>query len=206
MLTTPEPTNPHNLNQRAVDHIIGLLNKIFQAYAWMFWPSKEDKDNMTDEWYRCREVAMPAFLHYFNTSLMASVEQIKKRAIDYLQPFDDVLINKINLSSSEVMRVVDDIFNLQQEKLDELYTLKERERELRLGLLERAKAEDWDINRLKQETKSSEYADFIPMFLSKMDMLFSIEKATLIGESSETCRIDSFLSNFSIQRSGICCI
>jgi hypothetical protein len=199
MLTTSEPTNSYNLNAQAIDKIIELLNKIFQSYALMFWPSKEDKDNLTDEWYRCREVAVPAFLHYFNTSLMASVEQIKKRAIDYVKPFDDVLLDKINLFSSEVMRIVDDICNIQQKKLDELYVLAEREKEIRLGLLERAKVEGWDISRLRQETANSEYADFLPIFFNKMDTAFSIEKSILTGESN---KINNSLSNLSIKRTG----
>jgi hypothetical protein len=199
MLTTPEPSNPQNLSAQAIDKIFGLLNKIFQAYEWMFWPSKKDKDRLTDEWYRCREVAMPVFLHYFNSSLLATVEQIKQRVIDYVQPFDNVLIAEIGLSSSEVIEIIDNIAAIQQKKLDELYDLAEREREIRQGLLEQAQAEDWDLTRLKQETASSEYADLLPMFISKMDTRFSIEKSLLVGEEQ---KVDDFLVMFSSKRTG----
>lgn len=100
MLTTPEPINPQNLDKQTVEKLTSLLNDIFYAYEWMFWPSKEDKGNLTQEWHRCREVAMPAFLHFFNTSLIASVEQIRNRITEYIQPFDCVLIEELGLSSS----------------------------------------------------------------------------------------------------------
>ncbi len=197
MLTTPEPVNPRNLDERAVKQLIALLNNIFDAYAWMFWPSKEEKDNLTQEWYRCREVAMPTFLHYFNTSLIASVEQIKQRVIEYIQPFDDVLNEELGLSSFETIRIVDRISNLQQAKLDELYELAEKERKLRLGILDRAQVEGWDIKKLRQETHDSEYAEFIPVFLKKMDMLFSFNKSS-IAEKADT--LSTFFTNFSIKR------
>jgi hypothetical protein len=201
MLTTPEPIVPKNLDKRRVGRLVNLLNDIFYAYGWMFWPSKEDKDNLTPEWYRCREVAMPTFTHYFNTSLIASVEQIKKRIIEYLQPFDDVLGEEIGLSSLEVIEIVDSISKLQQSKLDEIYNLTDKEKDLRLELLKRAKAEDWDRDRLSQETQSSEYADFVPIYFDKIDTLFSFSKSDLITKADVT---EKFFSNFSIRRkSGI---
>lgn len=102
-------------------------------------------------------------------------------------------------SSSEIIKITDRISNLQQAKLDELYNLAEKERTLRLKLLERTKVEGWDMNKLKQETHDSEYAEFIPMFFKKMEMLFYIDKSSLIEEADIS---NKFFTNFSIKRNG----
>jgi hypothetical protein len=199
MLTTLEPANPRNFDKRAVKKITTLLNDIYEAYGWMFWPSEEEVDNLTQEWYRCREVAMPAFLHYFNNPLLASVEQIKQRVIEDIQPFDDVLRENLGLSSLEVIKIVDSISNLLQTKLDEYYDLAKIERKLRLGLLECAEAEGWDKSRLEKEANSSGYNEFLTVLFNKMNMLFSFNQTDLV---EETDMVNKFFSSFSIRRNG----
>ena len=64
MLTSPEPGEPKKFAERTFERAQELLNKIFLAYAWAYFA--EPGEVVTEEWIRVREVAMPAFLHYFN--------------------------------------------------------------------------------------------------------------------------------------------
>jgi len=82
MLATPEPENPRPLTKEKWKRVKELLEEIFGLYAFMFWPSEDETP--TDEWREVREVAMPAFLHYFNNALLASKEQIEDRVSKHL--------------------------------------------------------------------------------------------------------------------------
>ena len=197
MQQAEEPSAPQTLDEKSTSKLITSLNEIFQLYALIFWPSEEEKDDLSEEWHRCREVAMPVFLHYFNTSLMASVEQVINRINEGLLRFDQEITNHIGLSISSCLDICNVIAQLQQNKLDQLYLDTEKERELRLGLLDAAAAEGWSEQRLKEETTKSEYSSFIPKFLEQMNNLFSFKTDELDHSQEE---IEKFLTCFSLKR------
>src|SRR5437016_6753522 len=70
MLSSPEPENPRLFTKANWERAKQLLEEIFGLYAFMFWPT--DDQAPTNEWRDVREVAMPAFLHYFNNALLAA--------------------------------------------------------------------------------------------------------------------------------------
>ena len=76
MLSTNEPEKPDQFGKEEWEKAENFLNEIFSTYARMFWPKPEEVDSLTESWKQAREIAMPAFLHYFNTGLLASVEQV----------------------------------------------------------------------------------------------------------------------------------
>lgn len=194
---TDEPSEPKVLDEKSTSLLISYLNDIFQLYAFMFWPTVEEKDHLTDEWHRCREVAMPAFLHYFNTSLMASVEQVTNRIKESLLRFDEEISKDIGLSVSDYLDICNTTAQVQQNKLDQLYVDADKERGLRLGLLDRAEAEGWSEEQLREETAKSEYSSFIPKFLEQMNNLFSFRVEELDRSQEE---LEIFLKNFSLVR------
>lgn len=194
---TEEPSEPKTLDEESTAKLIYSLNEIFQHYAFIFWPTEEEEDHLTEEWHRCREVAMPAFLHYFNTSLMASVEQITARVNDGLLRFDEEISKDVGLSISTCLDISDAIAHLQQIKLDQLYLDAEKEKKLRLGLLDRADHEGWSLERLREETANSEYSGFITGFLEQMNNLFSFRIDDLKFNQEE---IKKFLDVFSLSR------
>ncbi|WP_369857677.1 hypothetical protein [Candidatus Thalassolituus haligoni] len=197
MQQTEEPCEPQTLDEKSTSKLIDSLNEVFQLYALIFWPSEEEKDDLSEEWHRCREVAMPAFLHYFNTSLMASVEQVANRINEGLLRFDQDITDHIGLSISSCLDICNLIAKLQQNKLDQLYLDAEKEKELRLGLLDAAASEGWSEQRLKEETAKSEYSSFIPRFLEHMNNLFSFKTDELDHSQEE---IEKFLTYFSLKR------
>lgn len=197
MQQTEEPSGLQALDEKFTSQLISSLNEIFQIYALIFWPTEKEKDDLSEEWHRCREVAMPAFLHYFNTSLMASVEQVTNRINEGLLRFNEEIANHVGLSISSCLDICNAIANLQQNKLDQLYLDAEKERELRLGLLDAAASEEWSEERLKEETANSEYSIFIPKFLEQMNNLFSFKSDELDHSQEE---IEKFLIFFSLKR------
>ena len=64
LATDPEPVC-EPIDARRWKDIQETLNEVFQEYALVFFPKK--RELITKEWQRAREVAMPAFLEYFNT-------------------------------------------------------------------------------------------------------------------------------------------
>lgn len=197
MQQTEEPSEPQTLDEKSTSKLIDNLNEVFQLYALIFWPSEEEKDDLSEEWHRCREVAMPAFLHYFNTSLMASVEQVANRINEGLLRFDQEITDHIGLSISSCLDICNVIAQLQQNKLDQLYLDAKKEKELRLGLLHAAANEGWSEQRLREETAKSEYSSFIPRFFDQMNNLFSFKPDELDYNQEE---IERFLRYFSLKR------
>jgi len=118
MLSSNEPEKPNQFGKEDWEKAERLLNEIFTSYAWMFWPKPKEIDSLTESWKQVREVAMPAFLHYFNSGLLASVEQIRDRIKRYLCPFDDEIKVHFNISASETLKISDYIMGDLQSSLD----------------------------------------------------------------------------------------
>ena len=142
---------------------------------------------------------MPAFLHYFNTSLMASIEQVVNRITDDLVPFDSSVAKGIGFSIETSLKIADTIARHQQQNLDNLYSSAEREKELRFGLLDKAQREAWSLEQLRRETSNSEYGEFIIGFLKQIDELLVFDSGELLVSQNE---IDCFIDTFSLKRDG----
>jgi hypothetical protein len=103
MLTSPAPCEPKKFAERTFAHAQELLNHIFSAYAWAYFA--EPGEVVTKEWVRVREVAMPAFLQYFNQGLLATTDQVEQRIQRYLSPFDAQLLAELGLSASRTVEI-----------------------------------------------------------------------------------------------------
>jgi SEC-C motif len=121
VLTTPEPRRSSALTdsqwQRAFEH----LKAIYGAYALMYWPSDEEKDLVkTEQWYKPRSVAMPAFLNYFSQGSMASIEQVVDRIRATLVPFDMEIADRTGVSATDVVEITKWLSADVQGRLDKL--------------------------------------------------------------------------------------
>lgn len=199
MLSTRDPIKGNRLDKKTVEKIIKLLNSIFDVYGLMYFQFDEDKKELGKEWDRYTKVSMPAFLHYFNTSIIASVEQIKKRIQLYITPLDNLVEAILGLSSEKMLEFTSAIANIQQEKLNALIELSEKEGKLRHSLLEKAELEGWTIERLREETSRSEYGSLVPIFLERIDSLFEVEISNFPTTTDKTL-LAKYINIFSIQR------
>lgn len=105
LLATEEPAEPKEFGFAEWDECVTLLNNAFGIYEELFLP--DHPGEQTEDWWRAREVAGPVFMHYFNTSLIANVEQIKARVQDYCVPFDAELVRAISISASDSLAIMD---------------------------------------------------------------------------------------------------
>jgi hypothetical protein len=200
MLTTPEPTNPKDFGEQEWQDSIELFNAIYTTYARMFWPKEEELPNLTDEWTRVREVVMPTFLHYFNTGVLASIEQVSERIRQYFVPFDADLKRDFGISASEALDVADWIAKYLQRSADELVDFATAEKEARLALLDRAAAEGWDLDRLRMETQNSDYGSIFADLSQRLQSFFKVPRSALLEQFGE--RITNSYWNLYVAKRG----
>ncbi len=155
MSSTPEPSEPQEFGAPQFDRASVLLNKIFSAYAYMFFP--EPGETVTEKWRQDREVAMPAFLAYLNQGFLASTEQVEERIRRYISPFDDRLRAEIGFNATQALTVCRWIADKQQRSLNSLIEKARLEKDARLDLIKRAKREGWNIERLREEAQDPAY-------------------------------------------------
>lgn len=174
MLSTPEPEEPKPFGESEWKTAVTLLEEIFSAYSWMFWPKPEEIPTLTDEWRRAREVAMPAFLHYFNTALLASVEQISDRIRQYLSPFDNTLEQLMGVSASDALNITSWVSHSIQKQSDDLLQAAHKTEEHRLALTDRATAESWSEERFWQESRKGEVLRDVERMVTGLQNIFKI--------------------------------
>jgi hypothetical protein len=162
MLTTPEPATPKAFGDEEWKRAVDLLNRIFNAYGNMFFPSVDD--TITDAWLKVRQVAMPAFLHYFNSALPARTDQVVERIRLYIVPFDNELLNHFGITSQQTIEICEWMTDGLQCQVARLGDTAKREQTARLTLLDQARNGGWDIDRLKDETRNSPYPDIAREF------------------------------------------
>ncbi|MDO7846281.1 SEC-C domain-containing protein [Hymenobacter sp. M29] len=105
LLATEEPAEPRDFGFAEWSECVTLLNSAFGIYEGLFLPDQPGEQS--EDWWRAREVAGPVFMHYFNTSLIANIEQIKERIRAYCTPFDTQLVQAIGISASDSLAIMD---------------------------------------------------------------------------------------------------
>lgn len=175
MLTTPEPEQPKTFEDGVWKKVKQLLEDIFNYYAFMFWPTSKELSNVNAQWTKVRQVAMPAFLDYFNTALLASKEQIADRVINYLSPFDDYLRSAVGLSASDTLNITNWIGQSIQGQFDGLVDATDKVQKERLDLINRAALEGWNESKFWREARKREAAHhYTENFQRGIENLFKV--------------------------------
>lgn len=198
MLSTPIPGESHSLTEEEWRQVKTLLDRLFHAYMGLYWPSKEQIGALSDEWRRSREVSMMAFLHFFNTGLLASVEQITDRIRRYLAPFDDELKKTLGLSATDALEISKWISNTLQRDLDNLQKAAIEENAARQTMLARAKLEKWSLAKLKEVAADPAYFDKASKMLHGIQGIGRVSIVEVRRTYPDTT--SAFLSIFSIER------
>jgi hypothetical protein len=198
MLSTPTPGKPHSMTKEEWREVKILLDRLFQAYMRLYWPSKEQLGALSDEWRQSREVSMMAFLHFFNTGLLASVEQIANRVERYLAPFDDELKKALGLSATDALAISRWISNTLQRDLDKLQEAAIEEKAARQTMLEAAKLEKWSLAKLKETAADPAYLEKASKMLGGLQDLARVLLVEMRKAFPDTT--SAFLTTFSIAR------
>ncbi len=198
LLSGEEPEQPIDFGEDKWKQAKSILDRLFSAYMLLYMPTKEELGALAPEWHRVREVSMLAFLHYFNTGLMASVQQIIERIKIYLVPFDTELASILGITVSQALAICQWVSDKLQKSLDDLQVAARTEREQRLQLLDKAKAEKWSLNALKQAAQDPAYAEKAERLFSGIQALGLVSLSDL--ESAFPGIAGTFWRQFSVQR------
>ena len=151
LLSTPEPVGSRSFAQADWDACVELLNEIFLSYNELYFKSAADAGVPEDRWRTVGQVAMGAFLHYFNSGLLASTDQLEQRVRTYLVPFDTEIRAGFGVSVSEALDVVGHIGASAQDSLDKVVTAKHRIDEVRTEVLGRTRPGESTVEQIRAE-------------------------------------------------------
>lgn len=110
--------NPEKWNQ-----IVVLLNEIEEEYQKLFFPEKPE--DITEEWRRVRQVAMPSFLSYFNQGALNYEEQVINWVRDLFTLLDNVVENATGLKTGDFIEFYENLDRLHQRNFQAHTTKKE---------------------------------------------------------------------------------
>jgi hypothetical protein len=175
-----------------------LLNDAFQAYLPLYFPSAEEAGSLTKEWHKVREVAMLAFLHFHNTGLIASGEQVASRIRRYLTPFDDEISRTMGISATQGLEICEWISDRLQKGSNDLSIMYEEEKTARLALLDQAKTKDWSLKDIRDRADTSGYLSVAKKLVTALDNLGKIECSELQAAFPDVG--EQFWNLFSIGR------
>ncbi len=172
LLSTPEPDDPQDFGKEEWQRSKQLLNLLYIAYMELYMPDKGQAEELSAEWNRTREVSMLAFLHFFNSGLLASVEQIAARITTYLMRFDGDLKRELGLSATEALEICAFISDGLQAALDGAESAVHRASKQQKKLMRRAKAEEWSKDDIQQAVdKDPTFAENAEAVRDKLDQL-----------------------------------
>jgi hypothetical protein len=99
-----EPSEQKSLDDGKCTQLINLLNEIFNKYALAYFPQKNELLGGLDKnWHKHREIAMPAFIHYFTTGFNISSDQIKSWIRFYFDGFEHRIESKFGVSHIDLL-------------------------------------------------------------------------------------------------------
>lgn len=198
LLSEPEPENPTEFGEADWQRAKSILDRLFSAYISLYMPSDEQLGNLAPEWHRSREVAMLAFLHYFNTGLMASVPQVVERIKTYLVPFDAELAAAIGISASQAIEVCDWIASELQDGLDRVQQSFIAVDEVRREVLSKAEKEGWRESDLRAAAMSPANAGKAEQLMLNLNAIGTVSLEKL--QASFPVLAEVFWRQFSVVR------
>jgi hypothetical protein len=103
--------------------IVTLLNEIEGEYSHLFFADK--KEDVTPEWLRVRQVAMPSFLSYFNQGPLNYEEQVINWTRDLFSPMDEIIVAATGVDTNEFIQFYDNLDKLKHKNFQAHTTRKD---------------------------------------------------------------------------------
>lgn len=101
-----------NYNMKIWEQIVILLNEIELEYQRLFFPNAPEE--VTEDWKRVRQVAMPSFLSYFNQGALNYEEQVINWITDLFAPIDVLIEASIHLRASDFIQFYENLDKISQ--------------------------------------------------------------------------------------------
>lgn len=97
-----------------------LLNDLLDCYSQMYFPDPTELPTLSTDWWKHREIAMPAFMKYFFELDLLSRDQVHAKAVALFSQFDDYLKKETGLFIREALALADRVWTVMQSNLDSL--------------------------------------------------------------------------------------
>lgn len=109
-----DPANGDDIlyNPEKWRQIVTLLNEIEHEYEKLFFPMKPE--DITEEWKRVRQVAMPSFLSYFNQGPLNYEEQVINWISDLFTPMDKIIEDATSLITADLIQFYNNLDRVRQ--------------------------------------------------------------------------------------------
>lgn len=107
LVTTEECGKEVNYTKEDWEYIVEHLNAIESEYFKIFLPTGETE--ITEEWKKKREVAMPSFLSYFNQGPLNFEEQTINWISDLYQKLDEIIESEIGLKTKDFLHFYENL-------------------------------------------------------------------------------------------------
>lgn len=102
MTDEADGTDEIQFSEEDWQHIVDLLVQIESEYYLIFMP--DVPEDVTEEWKKKVEVAMPTFLSYFNLGPLNYEEQLIEQISGTFSNLDDVIIGKLDVTTDELLQ------------------------------------------------------------------------------------------------------
>ena len=122
---------------------------------------------------------MVSFLHYFNSGLLASTEQIAERIRRYLTPFDEQLAQRQGINATQALEICEWLANRLQKGLDDLSTLFVKEKIARHALLDEVEAKNWSLEDIRRQADTSNYRETSEQLTNALHQMGKLQLADL---------------------------
>lgn len=173
-----------------------LLEEIANLHVLLFFPTEEEleSDALNQSWYKARQVSMPVFLNYFNTTILNYEEQQIGRIKKWFTSYNDFFKSNFNFSVDELL----DIYNYIV--IDLRDSLEKTQQLVRLIDIERNRFLEGIAKGISiSEAKKMVNASVVEQFYYHISNRYRISISQL-EEKFESEVIESFLNIFSIKR------
>lgn len=179
------------------NQIVVLLNEIEIEYQKLFFPSK--LEDITEEWKRIRQVAMPSFLSYFNQGPLNYEEQVINWLRDLYTPLDNIIESKTGVRTEDFIQFYENMdrlnhknFQAHSNRTELLRPNWEKYTKIKMGVVENAP--DF-IKELGEQNKH------LYTFMADHGIKDRFYPEEIVSENLSIEKVRAILNNISIKRS-----
>ncbi len=175
--------------------------KITGTYGLLFFPTKEEIDaGLTEEWRRERDVSMPVFLNYFNTTPLYFREQLVERIEDWFMPVNEEFENHHGFSIEILLDIYNNIVAEIENYFKDFFSIKEEATKQRDAFLASIDPESGaSIDELRELAQKHPAKDVFEKFFTKIKLVHHVSIKDLKVKYGEKT-INKFIEIFSLTR------
>lgn len=193
LLLSTEDVNISITKEPPMKEIKKLLNEITDLYAGIFF-STEGQD-VEESWLEARKIAMPVFLHYFNTNSLIYEEQLVERMREWFIPFDKYIEEKMGIRVEELLKIFNFIRDNLQKRLKKLQLLNFKVKKEQENFFKYMEKKNVPLEQAKNEFKVPNAIKFV----EELQLTHQVEIKDLVNEFGEDVA-RNFISRFTMIR------